>query len=597
MDAVKKAHVCDNGEQTKDVTPQSQSPLDIVPVAERAEVAERFWDGSMTSVKADLTREVNQRFADKGLKGLQNRLRYLKGKKNLSSREMAELHLLAQGIAKAKEHNKQATRPAPPIAAQDAVDITRDVTPVTTSDKPSGMPEAPEVNVPDQIRDAARRLASRPGRWASSGWVSLTALRDQLPHVDRAEFDKAITELSLHDPDASLIPEENQKTLTDRDRDAAVKLGGEAKHLISFLSHRQDDPDALQRVRAQGVAASSDDDLVAAMHTQGVGDELYREIRREERRRSQQAPVTRADTATAATADQTLSRTPADNRQFDKPRTITSKGDVTPAAAKTPPRRRTTRDATSTADTNTPSTPTQKRGQTKPISDPFNGGRTPADNREEHIQGQIVQAYRDLLTVRPGRDWVGLDELRARLNRDLSKEEVDQALKCLSRTKTANIVPESNRKALTDDDHAAAVRIGGEDNHLIAIAPETLAQLDNRVDAADRPVNRTKKGRDTPDLNRGRQRPGSNPGSARPSTPQSLAVNHDENEKPKRPVTLNVKGVTGQGERVVQAYLTATCPVCAGSVYLSGQGRQGDTTRLTGTCSGGHLLHFDHTIR
>jgi hypothetical protein len=32
-----------------------------------------------------------------------------------------------------------------------------------------------------------------------------------------------------------------------------------------------------------------------------------------------------------------------------------------------------------------------------------------------------------------------------------------------------HLVPEANRKALTVADHEAAVRIGGEENHLISI--------------------------------------------------------------------------------------------------------------------------------
>lgn len=64
--------------------------------------------------------------------------------------------------------------------------------------------------------------------------------------------------------------------------------------------------------------------------------------------------------------------------------------------------------------------------------------------------------------------WVSLTELRANLNGD-SRSEVDAALHRLSRVEAVSIVPESNQKALTADDRAAAIRIGGEDCHLLSI--------------------------------------------------------------------------------------------------------------------------------
>jgi hypothetical protein len=39
----------------------------------------------------------------------------------------------------------------------------------------------------------------------------------------------------------------------------------------------------------------------------------------------------------------------------------------------------------------------------------------------------------------------------------------------LEREPDVNIVPESNQKALTDAERTAAVRIGGQDKHFLAI--------------------------------------------------------------------------------------------------------------------------------
>jgi hypothetical protein len=64
--------------------------------------------------------------------------------------------------------------------------------------------------------------------------------------------------------------------------------------------------------------------------------------------------------------------------------------------------------------------------------------------------------------------WVGLAALREALNGS-GRDEVDQALHRLNRAADVNIIPESNQKVLTREDRDAAIRIGGEDRHLIAI--------------------------------------------------------------------------------------------------------------------------------
>ncbi|MGV9296386.1 hypothetical protein [Amycolatopsis sp. NPDC003676] len=82
------------------------------------------------------------------------------------------------------------------------------------------------------------------------------------------------------------------------------------------------------------------------------------------------------------------------------------------------------------------------------------------------LEEMIRLAYRKL--ARSPRDWVGLADLRPLLG-GAAVAEVDAVLKQLSRTGQAHLVPESNRKALTAEDKEAAVRIGGEDNHLLSI--------------------------------------------------------------------------------------------------------------------------------
>ncbi|MEV6909289.1 hypothetical protein [Amycolatopsis sp. NPDC051071] len=84
----------------------------------------------------------------------------------------------------------------------------------------------------------------------------------------------------------------------------------------------------------------------------------------------------------------------------------------------------------------------------------------------DEIESRIRIAYRKL--SRSPRDWVGLVDLRPMLG-EASTVDVDAVLKELSRSGQVHLVPESNRKTLSAADHAAAVRIGGEDNHLLSI--------------------------------------------------------------------------------------------------------------------------------
>lgn len=84
----------------------------------------------------------------------------------------------------------------------------------------------------------------------------------------------------------------------------------------------------------------------------------------------------------------------------------------------------------------------------------------------EDIETRIRDAYRKL--AHAPREWVGLVDLRPLLG-GAPDDEVNDVLKRLSRSGEARLVPESNRKALKAADHAAAVSIGGEDNHLLSM--------------------------------------------------------------------------------------------------------------------------------
>lgn len=61
--------------------------------------------------------------------------------------------------------------------------------------------------------------------------VSLTTLRRSLAHYPRDLVDAALYQLADQD-DVLLWAEADQKRLTDQDRDAALVLGGTARHLL-----------------------------------------------------------------------------------------------------------------------------------------------------------------------------------------------------------------------------------------------------------------------------------------------------------------------------------------------------------------------------
>jgi hypothetical protein len=78
----------------------------------------------------------------------------------------------------------------------------------------------------------------------------------------------------------------------------------------------------------------------------------------------------------------------------------------------------------------------------------------------------IEAGYRSL-AARPGA-FVRLRDLRERLS-DQPRPQLDAALAALFAAQRVNLVPQSNQQALTAADRAAALRVGGEDKHLISI--------------------------------------------------------------------------------------------------------------------------------
>jgi hypothetical protein len=79
-----------------------------------------------------------------------------------------------------------------------------------------------------RITAAYRALTRGPGEF-----VKLVELRERLADIPRSALDGALaTMFTTHR--VNLIPQSNQQALTAADREAALRIGGEHKHLISI---------------------------------------------------------------------------------------------------------------------------------------------------------------------------------------------------------------------------------------------------------------------------------------------------------------------------------------------------------------------------
>ncbi|WLS44569.1 hypothetical protein Q3V37_24765 [Micromonospora profundi] len=104
--------------------------------------------------------------------------------------------------------------------------------------------------------------------------------------------------------------------------------------------------------------------------------------------------------------------------------------------------------------------------QEPPVSTP-EPAVTP-DAAAADVQALVREAYRELAAA-PGA-WVGLADIRDRLA-DTDRTALDATLRAMVGQENVRIIPVANTKSLTSRDRAAAVRIGNEDNHALAIGP------------------------------------------------------------------------------------------------------------------------------
>ena len=82
------------------------------------------------------------------------------------------------------------------------------------------------------------------------------------------------------------------------------------------------------------------------------------------------------------------------------------------------------------------------------------------------LTARVAAAYRALT---PGQgEFIKLRELRERLA-DIPRPALDATLVAMFTTRRVNLIPQSNQQALTTADRESALRVGGEDKHLISI--------------------------------------------------------------------------------------------------------------------------------
>jgi hypothetical protein len=85
---------------------------------------------------------------------------------------------------------------------------------------------------------------------------------------------------------------------------------------------------------------------------------------------------------------------------------------------------------------------------------------------DDDLEARVRRVY-DALTSAPGA-WIKITAVRQKLG-DVTEAALDDVFLALSEADDVDMMPESNQKTLTDEDRRGAVRVGGQDTHLLAI--------------------------------------------------------------------------------------------------------------------------------
>jgi hypothetical protein len=93
-------------------------------------------------------------------------------------------------------------------------------------------------------------------------------------------------------------------------------------------------------------------------------------------------------------------------------------------------------------------------------------GKATSEAGPVSVEDAIRAAYARLVTA--DNEWVGLAPLRTQLTA-YTRDEVDAGLRALAKVKGVHIIPVANFKSLIQEDHDAALLLGGYHSHAIAI--------------------------------------------------------------------------------------------------------------------------------
>ncbi|MDT5027644.1 MAG: hypothetical protein QOE61_4070 [Micromonosporaceae bacterium] len=98
--------------------------------------------------------------------------------------------------------------------------------------------------------------------------------------------------------------------------------------------------------------------------------------------------------------------------------------------------------------------------------------KTPREDAVEPSSGDVESRIRSIyadLVSEPGQ-WLGLADLRDHLS-GLDPSAVNDTLRAMAQMQGVRIIPVENSRALEHRDQEAALRMGGEDHHALAIDP------------------------------------------------------------------------------------------------------------------------------
>jgi len=121
------------------------------------------------------------------------------------------------------------------------------------------------------------------------------------------------------------------------------------------------------------------------------------------------------------------------------------------------------------------------------------GPAGPAQSHQQRVDAAAADIRAAVADLAPPGDYIMLSRVRKRLGDRYTRDEVDDALRMLAGEPDFVLVPESNQKALSDEERAGAIVYGAQTRHLIAnIAPQqtpirqlTTAELTRELEGSD----------------------------------------------------------------------------------------------------------------